>query len=251
MRSAAVRTSLVVLIFFAFGGCRSDETLTIFAAASFTEIADSLAAAFAVSHGGAPASISVASSSVLARQIEGGAPADVFLSADIRWVERLDSLSLVDRAEVPSFTNRLAVFYRPADVSHQSPQDLTRIERISIGDPDHVPAGRYAKKALQCLGLWADVADNVVPGADTRAALHTFRTGATSAAIGYYSDARFVDEQVRVVPLSGPCAPDIRYGIAALSGSTQPEVAREFLSFILHDDQRAVWTSFGFQEAMP
>jgi len=243
-----VRT-LAAFLLLASIGCRTDAGLTIYAAASFTELSQALADSFSAVHPGIKPRISVGSSSVLARQIESGAPADVFLSADIRWVEHLDSLRLVERSEVPDFTNRLAVFYRANEATYETPGDLRQLSRIAVGDPDHVPAGRYARQALECLGLWDDIEDNIVPAVDTRASLHTLRTGATPAAIGYYSDARVVEDPIQDVALSGDCAPDIRCGAATLAVSPRPQEANVLLSFIPHDDQRSTWLALGFQEA--
>jgi molybdate transport system substrate-binding protein len=155
-------------------------------------------------------------------------------------------LDRIDRAESPRFTNTLAVFVWPDQATYTAPSDLLRMSRIAVGDPDHVPAGRYARRALECLGLWDELEDQVVPAADARASLQMLLTGATPAAIGYTSDSRFVDDRIRVVAMPTECAPEIRYGLATVAGSAQPATANAFLSFILRDDQRSVWTSLGF-----
>jgi molybdate transport system substrate-binding protein len=208
------------------------KPLTVLAAASLTNVLGELGNEFTKSQG-IPVRFSFAASSTLARQIESGAPADLFVSADH------DLLS-----------NRLALI-APAD----SKVDL-RVERgfalaaalgggrLSTGDPDNVPVGRYARSALMSLGVWNDVADRLVRAEDVRTALAFVARGEAPLGIVYETDAR-IDKKVRLVALFPEYShPRITYPMA-LTTDAGPEAAR-LAEFLRSDASRAVFERFGF-----
>ena len=174
--------------------------MTVFAAAStapaLTEIAVQLEA-----ESGVEVRLVFASSGVLARQIASGAPADLFISANRRWMDWVVERGLIDGAPIPLFGNRL-VLIQPADASQTlALDDSLRARlgdgRIAIGDPDHVPAGIYAKEALTALGLWGQLERSAVLLPNVRAALLLVERGEAAAGIVYASDAAF-STKVRV-----------------------------------------------------
>ena len=135
--------------------------------------------------------VSPAASSTLARQIAAGAPADVFVSADGAWIDWLAEQGVDVRDRTALARGRLVVVGaagRPPAAALR--EALGGAGRIALGDPEHVPAGVYARDALRRAGLWADVRDRVVPQADVRAALAAVETGAAEVAVVYASDAR-------------------------------------------------------------
>jgi len=220
--------------------------LTVYVAASLADVAQVFADSFRVARGVATPRLSVASSSVLARQIAGGAPADVFLSADPAWVAWLDSLSLADVISRPAVSNRIAVFVR-SDDTYSEAFDLTSFGRVVVGDPSHVPVGVYARRALECLGVWESVSPNIIPAADARAALQLFRLGAADAAIGYRSDATFAGTNAAAYALPYECNPGIAYAVASVKGSPDPELARDFVAFVTDVGQLQDWEHYGFE----
>jgi molybdate transport system substrate-binding protein len=196
---------------------------------------------------------SFAASSLLARQIEAGAPADLFVSADGQW---MDYLAQRKRIRVDSrrdvATNRL-VLVAPVDESVQlriAPGFALAAAlgrgRLATADPDTVPAGRYAKSALTTLGVWTQVEPRLVRADDVRGALALVARGEVPLGIVYETDAR-IDRRVRVVDVFPENThPPIAYPAAAISA--RPEAAR-LLEFIAGPDGAATFAKFGFGAA--
>lgn len=224
--------------------------ITVYAAASLTDVVGELDALFTQSSG-IPVKLSIGASSALARQIEAGAPADIFISADQDWMDYLDARSRIRKASRRNLLgNRLALI-APADSTVQ-----LRIEpgfplldalhggRLATGDPDSVPAGRYARGALMSLGVWIDVADRLVRAEDVRTALAWVARGEAPLGIVYETDAR-VERRVRVVGIfpAGSHLP-IVYPMA-LTPSASADAAR-FAEFLQGPAARAVFERHGF-----
>jgi molybdate transport system substrate-binding protein len=187
-------------------------------------------------------------SSSLARQIENGAPADVFLSADEEKMNVLHVQKLiVPVTRVSLLSNTLTVVVSKDDGSVvKSVKDLTRINRLAIADPRSVPAGIYAKKYLENAGVWFAVEPNVLPMDNVRAALTAVEVGAAEAAIVYRTDA-LISKKTRVaydVPRSE--GPAISYAFAVVTASDNPEAARRFLRYVASPAALAVFTKHGF-----
>ena len=226
------------------------KPLTVLAAASLTNVLGELGNEFTKSQG-IPVRFSFAASSTLARQIESGAPADLFVSADQEWMDYLDQRGLIRKATRHDLlSNRLALI-APAD----SKVDL-RVERgfalaaalgggrLSTGDPDNVPVGRYARSALMSLGVWNDVADRLVRAEDVRTALAFVARGEAPLGIVYETDAR-IEKKVRLVALFPEYShPRITYPMA-LTTDAGPEAAR-LAEFLRSEASRAVFERFGF-----
>lgn len=187
-------------------------------------------------------------SSLLARQIEAGAPADLFLSADERTMDALARRGLVAAGmRVSVLSNRLAVVV-PAE-ARKAPahaRDLLALRSIAIAEPSSVPAGVYARAWLEKLGLWRRLERKVVPTENVRGALAAVAAGNVDAAIVYRTDAH-ISRQVRVafiVPADE--GPRIRYPFAALRGARQPAAARRFLAHLRGTAARATFARYGF-----
>lgn len=223
----------------------------VLAAASLQESLNAAAAAWA-RHGHPRPVISFAGSSALARQIESGAPADLFISADEQWMDYVVGKRLIRRGTRVSFlTNRL-VLVAPA-VSRTRLNIAPRFPlasslgngRLAMADPDAVPAGKYGKEALTRLGVWPAVAGKVARAENVRTALALVARGEAPFGIVYATDAR-ADHGVRVVgifPL-GSHAP-ITYPVATLATSTNPE-ADGFRRFLISAEGKGIFRRFGF-----
>lgn len=196
--------------------------------------------------------LSFAASSALARQVEAGAPADLFVSADEAWMDALAAKGLIrPGSRAVLVRNRLALIapagdHRPLTIGPRFP--LARalgLGRLAIADPDAVPAGRYGKAALTALGVWPSVAGRLAPGDSVRAALALVERGEAPYGIVYATDARAAPK-VRVVGLF-PAAthPPIRYPIAQLKSSADAEAA-PFRAWLLSPAGRAIFARFGF-----
>ena len=224
--------------------------VTVFAAASLTDVLDELGQQFTESTG-AKVRFSFAASSILARQIEAGADADVYFSADRDWMDYLEQRGLIQsRSRHDLLSNRLALI-APADSRVELKIEpgfplLSALGsgRLATGDPDAVPVGRYARSALMSLGVWNDVVDRLVRAEDVRTALAWVARGEAPMGIVYETDAR-MEKRVRLVGLFPQDShPRITYPMA-LTKVAIPDAAR-FSEFVRSDASRAVFERYGF-----
>ncbi|HEY6148784.1 MAG TPA: molybdate ABC transporter substrate-binding protein, partial [Thermoanaerobaculia bacterium] len=172
--------------------------ILVFAAASLAEAMQEIGKTFEA-RTGTTARFSVGASSDLARQIRAGAPADVFFSADTAQMDELEKAGLVRKSDRREFLSNVLVVVVPKSSTLRitEAKDLVALPRIAVADPAAVPAGKYAKKWLESLGLWAQAAPKVVPTLDVRAALAAVETQAAPAAVVYTTDAA-ISKKVRV-----------------------------------------------------
>jgi molybdate transport system substrate-binding protein len=217
----------------------------VFAAASLREAVTEIAAKYERG-GGERVTFSFGASSMLARQIQEGAPADLFLSADEAKVNALAKRGLVhSRASVLS--NTLVIVVPAAGGKNiTAPQQLVNAESIALGEPSSVPAGIYAREWLQKLGLWERIAQKVIPMDNVRAALAAVESGNASAAIVYRTDA-MISKKVRVayeVPHAN--GPAISYPFAVLKEADNRRGAEKLLAFLRSPEALAVFAKHGF-----
>ncbi len=228
------------------------EVVYVFAAASTTNAVAEACQIF-TAQSQVRAVPSFASSSTLAKQIAHGAPANVFISANVRWMDYLAERGLIQTSSrVNLFQNRL-VLIAPArsniqgDVLPGFPLKKWLGEgRLAMGDPSHVPAGIYAKAALEKLGVWADCQAKTAPAATVRAALALVERGETPLGVVYATDA-VVSKKVRVVGMFPEDShPPIVYPAALIVGHDSPG-ARSFMEFLQGPEARAVFSKYGFR----
>lgn len=205
----------------------TEARLDLYVAASLTDVAGEIAGAYEAETG-ISSRIVPAASSTLARQIDAGAPADVFLAADVQWAEWLIDRGHGDAVRMNDFAgNGLVVVTAGRDVDPAAFYDPASRTRIAIADPDHVPAGRYAKQVLQTSGQWNNVERRLVPAANVREALRLAETGQTAFGIVYSTDA--AAGTVRTVATLPDPDPPIRYVALALGEGTAPDAFVTFL----------------------
>jgi molybdate transport system substrate-binding protein len=224
--------------------------LTVFAAASLAESLQQLASAYE-KESGVPVRVSFAGSGTLARQIEAGAPAEVFISADVAWMDELSARKLiVPESRRVLLTNRLVLV---APVSSTVALKLApnapvaaalRGGPLALADPDNVPAGRYAKAAFTALGIWPALEGHLVRGEDVRAALLWVARGEAPLGVVYATDAR-AEPRVRVVDsFPADSHPAIEYPIALVTGASAR--GAKFVAFLESPVAGAVFVSHGF-----
>jgi molybdate transport system substrate-binding protein len=239
----------LALAFTASGTAAAD--VTVFAAASLKEALDEAVRRFDAD-AGHRTKVSYGASSALARQIEHGAPADLFLSADLEWMDYLTARKLLDaKSRVELISNRL-VLISPAGskvkvaIAPGFPLgELLGTNRLAMADPDHVPAGKYARSALETLGAWAGVSGKIARTENVRAALALVARREAPLGIVYRTDA-LAERKVRIVaefPVSSH--PRIVYP-AALSASSRSPAAVQMLAFLHSQIARAIWEKHGF-----
>ena len=241
---------LLVAVFLAAGCSSSSDlhkaSLTIFAAASLTDALNELVMLFESQHPEITVYTHVGPTSLLARQIQQGAPADVFMAASPDWIDYLRKHSLTRGAEITFAENTLVVIGSNATDPIDSLSELITVRRLAMADPSHVPAGVYGKQALQCAGVWDAVEPSVIPTLDVRGALTAVSSGAAEVAVVYHSDAALVKGLRPMFQLPRSCIPDIRYVATTLRDAAYPKMAAAFVAFVGDSTQLALWTRFGF-----
>ena len=227
------------------------EPLTVFAAASLKESLDEAAAAYQQATG-TPVRVSYAASSALARQIEQGAPAQVFISADLDWMDYLQARDKVDATSRRTLLgNRLVLVAQQASTTAQV--DLSRPGsvaaalgegRLAVGQTASVPAGKYARAALEKLGQWPSASTRLAESDSVRAALMLVARGEAPLGIVYASDARAEPKVKVVATFPADSHPPIVYPAAALAPASAP--AREFVRWLSSPPARAIFQRRGF-----
>jgi molybdate transport system substrate-binding protein len=225
-------------------------TLTVFAAASLTNVLRDLGDAF-TKETSIAVKFSFAASSALARQIENGAPADIFMSADTDWMDYLQTRHLIqDETRHDVAGNRL-VLIAPSDSTlklkiepHFALAAALGRGHLATGDPDAVPVGRYAEAALQKLGVWSQIENRVVRADSVRSALTFVDRGEAPLGIVYETDA-LIDKKVRVIDVfpAETHAP-IVYPVALTRGAQA--AAFRFVAFISSPAASQTFKSYGF-----
>lgn len=228
----------------------SQPELLVFAAASLTNAFDEIGASY-TRDTGQSVKFSYASSSALARQLEAGARADVFASADTEWMDYCQARDLIDRSTRSDLLSNRLVLIAPASSAVElkvapgfALADALGGKRLATGDPEYVPVGRYARSALMSLGVWNDVADRLVRADNVRTALAFVSRGEAPLGIVYATDAK-ADEGVRVVD-TFPENTHLRivYPVAATAGAR--DGARRFVESLRQPAARETFEKYGF-----
>lgn len=248
------RRLLPALALLAAGPARAQQPpLTVFAAASLTDALRALGQQWATAGHAAPR-LAFAASSSLARQIEQGAPADLFLSADEPWMDWAQQRGLIQPETRRSVLGNSLVLIAPAaqarPVALAPGLDLAALlgprGRLSTGDPAHVPVGLYAKAALTWLGQWETISPRLARAESVRAALLLVERGEAPLGIVYATDAA-MSQAVRVVgTFPAESHPPISYPFALTARAGTNNEARDFLGFLAGPQAAAVWQRFGF-----
>ncbi|MBW8744822.1 MAG: molybdate ABC transporter substrate-binding protein [Sphingomonas sp.] len=224
----------------------------VLAAASLQESLNAAADAWAARHHARPV-LSFASSSVLAKQIDAGAPADIFISADEPWMDDVARHGLVKAGTRISFLANSLVLVAPAasakPVVIKPDFPLARLlgdGKLAMGEVSSVPAGKYGKEALTNLGVWDAVASHVAGADNVRSALALVERGEVPFGIVYATDA-YASKGVKIVGVfpASSHAP-ITYPIALLTASTSPD-AEGFRRFLISGAGKAIFKRYGFQ----
>jgi molybdate transport system substrate-binding protein len=218
--------------------------LTVFAAASTTDIMKEMAAAFKA-QGGGDIRFNFASSGALARQIEAGAPADFFISANVKWMDYLQEKGLIDVPTRVDVVRNALVLAVPEDSSMTFagfPGNLKGM--LAVGNPQSVPAGTYADAALKKLGWFDAVQSHLVKGSSVRTVLMYIERAEVDAGIVYMTDAMQSDKVKVIGEFLGDSHPPVIYPATCMTGSGGG--AKAFLAFIQTPEMKAVWEKYGF-----
>ena len=258
-RRAAIRALVWAPIAACFAGASAavaadrPQTVLVFDAASLTDVVDELGRAF-TERTHIQVTSSPAASSALARQIEAGAPADVFFSADLDWMDYLEQRGLLRAGSRRDVVLNRLVLIAPADsrVSVKIAPGFDLLQalgdgKLATGDPDSVPVGKYAQTALVKLGVWKSVSSRIVRAENVRSALALVARGEAPLGIVYRTDA-LAEKHVRIVDVfPQDDHPPIIYPIA-VTRRAGPQ-AQRFLDFVTGEDAKPIFRKYGFQPA--
>lgn len=240
---------VAVLTLTALLPARAEQPLTVFAAASLREAMEAVGTAFEAETG-TRVVFSFAGTGTLARQIEAGAPADVFLSADEAWMDYVRDAGAVDPDTIRTFASNALVLIGPEDGEplELSPDTLSaRLgpHRLAMADPETVPAGRYGKAVLENLGLWPAVSGSLAPMENVRVALTAVARGDTPLGLVYRTDALIEPDVAILHEFPQDSHPEIRY-LAARTVSADHAAATAFLAFLSSQAATEALHSLGF-----
>lgn len=241
----------VGLIVLASSVAFAGDTITVFAATSVKDALDEIGNAYEKSTDRTIVA-SYGATSALAKQIENGAPADIFISADTEWMDYVETRKLIKPGSRQDLlTNQLVLIAPHTSTANVeiapgfAIASLLGNGRLAIADPSAVPAGKYAKAALQKLGVWADVQSKIAPTENVRAALALVSRGEAPFGIVYRTDA-LLDKKVRIVAeFPAETHAPIVYPVALVSASSNV-AASDFLAYLFSPAARAVFERYGF-----
>ena len=235
----------------------SADDVVVFAAASLKNALDDVAAAYKAKTGKA-VTISYAASSALAKQIEQKAPADIFFSADLDWMNYLEERNLIKKDTRRTLLGNKIVLVAPKDstasITIAPGMKLAALlgadGRLAMANVDSVPAGKYGKAALEKLGVWSSVADHIVQADNVRAALAFVARNEAPVGIVYETDAN-AEPAVKVIAVfPDDSHPPILYPVAITAASTNPDT-RAFFDFMQSEAAKSAYEKQGFTFLAP
>ncbi len=222
--------------------------VVVSAAASLSNSFNEIGKLYEAKHPGDKVVANFAASDVLLKQIEQGAPADVFASADEQTMDRAVQANDIDKTTRKDFAANTLVLIVPASAKSPSKlDDITSSDyaHIAIGNPDSVPAGRYAKEALTLAKLGDKIQPQVVPAQNVRQALDYVARGEAQAGFVYATDAETQKDKVHVA-LTVPTSTPVRYPIAVTAKAQHADAAKAFVDFVNSAEGQAVLKKYGF-----
>jgi len=240
---------LVVSLFLLGQSALHAAEVTVFAATRLTDALKETATAYE-KQSGDKILFNFGASSLLERQIEEGAPADIFFSADEAKMDSLDKKDLILKETRKSRLSNSLVIVTSADsdLKITSPADLTssKVRRIALADPKAVPAGVYSKAFLEKEKLWLEVEPKVVPVDNVRAALAAVESGNIEVGMVFKTDAS-ISKKVKVAyEVPAASGPKISYPLAVTKNAKQVESAKKFVAYLNSDDVAKIFEKYGF-----
>ncbi|MDB9527250.1 molybdate ABC transporter substrate-binding protein [Oscillatoria sp. CS-180] len=226
--------------------------LTVSVAASVQDVMQAVQAAYQVEAPTISITYNFGSSGSLAQQIIQGAPTDIFLSASQKWMDDVEAKGLIEEDSRHNLLLNALVLIVPLETTKLTDlSDLTpdKVNRVSIGEPESVPAGRYSKEALASLGLFDALQPKMVFGKDVRQVLSYVETGNVDAGLVYATDANVSERVQRVATIPAESHSPIVYPIALIADRENSEAAQDFVDFLSSDTATAIFEEYGFAMA--
>jgi molybdate transport system substrate-binding protein len=233
-------------------GAAAAQPVTISAAISMKDAVSELGRGFSAGRPGVSVLYNWGSSGALQKQIEAGAPCDVFISAGMRQMDELEIRGLIVPGSRRVFARSLLTVIKPADsrIDIERPTDLAerRVARIVIGNPKTVPAGQYAEESLRALGLWNRLQPKLILADNVRQALEYVARGEVDAGFVYTTDAARRGQAVKEAfrPAEGTYRPVV-YPAAVVAGARQPTLAQAFVDLLVSREGQTALARYGFE----
>ena len=248
LRKSVSVAAVIVVLAWSQASAWADEIL-VSAAASLTDVLKEISTGYQAKakH---TLKFNFGPSSGLARQIEEGAPADIFFSADLPQMDALDKKSLLEPGTRKNLLSNQLVIIMPADskIAITSPKDLLKadVKKIALAEPGSVPVGVYSSKYLTDEGLWDQVKPKIVPVQDVRATLASVESGNVEAGFVYKTDAA-ISKKVKIVyEVPVDKGPKITYPAAVVKESKRKDAARDFMNYLQRPTAKDAFKKYGF-----
>jgi len=247
---AAARRALALVVLAAGATAAHAADLTVSAAASLTNAFKEVGPLFEAAHPGTKVLFNFGASGALLQQIaKGGAPVDVFVSADEETMDQAQRQGIAQAARRRDVVSNTLVVIVPGSVAN-APKALADLaqasyQRIAIGLPASVPVGRYTKGVLEAAGLWSVIEPKMVGANNVRQALDYVARGEVDAAFVYATDAALMPDKVKVA-LTVPTQTPVRYPAASIVASPNVQLAAKFIEYLLSAPAQAVLAKYGF-----
>jgi molybdate transport system substrate-binding protein len=235
--------TLLCLFLLAAPALAGDVNLSV--AASLKEVINELSEKFSKTHPGVKFLKNYGASGALAKQVENGAPSDIFISANLEWVEYLKNKKLVDISSAGTLTYNTLVFAgTPGKAS--SMRDLIKLEKIAIGSPKSVPAGEYATEAFKKAGLDKQLEKKLVMAKDVRECLMYAERGEVDGAFVYKTDALLAKQAKILFTVPQELYPRVTYPMSLTVAGAKNRDAAAFFVYLHGDEAKSVLKKYGF-----
>ncbi len=222
MKKSVIGPFLALSLVLLFAGSAIAAGINLSVAASLREVVTELSDSFAKSHAGVTFQNNFGASGVLAKQIESGAPADIFFSANLEWMDYLKERKLLDEKSISTFAHNVLVFVGKPESKVTRLEDVIKLEKIAIGSPKSVPAGEYAMQAFNKAGIDKQLENKLVMARDVRECLLYADRGEVDGAFVYKTDAEEMAKNVKILFIvQQDLYPRVTYPMALTTGGKQ------------------------------
>ncbi len=226
--------------------CADAGEINLSVAASLKDVINELSENFTKKHPGVKFLKNYGASGALAKQIENGAPVDIFISANLEWMDYLNSRELVARGSIAAFAFNTLVFAGAADTKAGSLQDLVKLERVAIGSPKSVPAGEYAMDAFRKAGIDRELGKKLVLARDVREGLMYAERGEVDGAFVYKTDALQAKRAKILFTVPQELYPRVTYPMALTMTGVNNRNAEAFYTYLQSNEAKKVLGKYGF-----
>jgi len=247
MKNKLLYCLLLVLLVLSFGASAAADEVRISAAASLTDAVKEIVAAYQQENPQTKLLANFASSGALAKQIAAGAPTDIYISANPKWLDQLQQQNLIDEPSKQVLVRNSLVF-AGISTSARSLADLPDLQRVAICSPKTSPAGRYAEQALQAAGVYRDLQtqQKLILAKDVRQALLYAERGEVDGAFVYRTDALLAKQARVLFVVPQQLYPQVVYPAALTIAGERKDSAKAFYSYLFTDSAALIFTKYGF-----